>query len=152
MAAAVSLLRRRKVVYRSGELYVAYIHPDVAYDIMQENGAGSNVWVLPKQYQDQGSIMRGEVGTYMGAKYIVSARCTHAPNTAATPVEVYNSYFFGQQALAEVMAVEPGVRIGMQTDRLKRFYPLGWYSLGGWAIYRQEAQEIVKTASSIAAL
>jgi hypothetical protein len=44
------------------------------------------------------------------------------------------------------------VVVGPQVDRLRRFFPLGWYMHAGWSIFRQEAIQIAKTASSIGAL
>lgn len=147
-ATAVTLLRRRKVVPKSGDMYVAIIHPDVAYDVMRE--AAGNTWVNPHQYVDTGNIYRGEIGSFMGAKYIQTTRGTIAANTV--PVNVYTTYYLGQQALAEAGAVEPHVVVGPQIDKLKRFYPLGWHALLGWAIYRQEALQLVKTSSTLQAL
>lgn len=147
-ATAVTLLRRRKAVPRNGELYVGIIHPDVAYDLMRE--AGSNTWVSPHQYVDTAEIYRGEVGTFMGAKYIVTTRGTIAAN--ATPINVYTSYYLGQQALAQAESIAPHVVVGPQIDKLKRFYPLGWHALEAWAIYRQEALQLVKTSSTVQAL
>jgi N4-gp56 family major capsid protein len=148
VATAVALLRRRLAVPKMGELYVSYVHPDVAYDIRAE--AAGNTWVSPHQYVDTGEIYRGEIGTYAGAKFVESVRCTTANNTV--PVKVYNSYFFGKEAVVEASAVEPHIVVGPQVDKLKRFFPLGWYALLGWALYRPEPLQIVKTTSSIQAL
>jgi len=62
---------------------------------------------------------------------------------------VYNTYFAGQQALAEAVAEEPHVVIGPVVDKLMRHRPLGWYGVLGHAIYRQEALYRVETSSSI---
>lgn len=67
-----------------------------------------------------------------------------------TPVtKVFNTYFAGQQALAEAVAEEPHVVIGPVVDKLMRHRPLGWYGVLGQAIYRQEALYRVETSSSI---
>jgi N4-gp56 family major capsid protein len=67
-----------------------------------------------------------------------------------TPVtKVFNTYFAGQQALAEAVAEEPHVVIGPVVDKLMRHRPLGWYGVLGHAIYRQEALYRVETSSSI---
>ena len=62
---------------------------------------------------------------------------------------VYNTYFAGQQALAEAVAEEPHVVIGPVVDKLMRHRPLGWYGVLGHAIYRDEALYRVETSSSI---
>lgn len=144
---AVALLRRRNVHGRDArDQYMAIIHPDVSVDIMSDTG-----WLNPHQYVDTSNIYAAEIGSYLGARYMVSPRCTTAAD-GVTGTKVYRTYYTGQQALAEATAIEPHTVIGNQIDRLKRFFPLGWYSLQGWAIYRTEAIQIARTASSIAAL
>ena len=63
--------------------------------------------------------------------------------------KVFNTYFAGQQALAEAVAEEPHVVIGPVVDKLMRHRPLGWYGVLGHAIYREEALYRVETSSSI---
>jgi len=62
---------------------------------------------------------------------------------------VFNTYFAGQQALAEAIAEEPHVVIGPVVDKLMRHRPLGWYGVLGFARYREEALYRVETSSSI---
>ena len=62
---------------------------------------------------------------------------------------VFNTYFAGQQALAEAVAEEPHVVIGPVVDKLMRHRPLGWYGVLGFSIYRDEALYRVETSSSI---
>lgn len=153
VTAAVALLRRRKVRPRAGGMYVTLMHPDVIFDLMTE-APSANAWILPHAYVDTQNIYNGEVGTYQGARYISTTRVTSANNTV--PVKVYLSYFIGAQALAEAVggmgAGEPRVVIGLQTDLLKRFYPIGWKSLIGWNVYRQEAIQILRQTSSLQGL
>jgi len=69
---------------------------------------------------------------------------------------VYLAYFLGAQAVAEAVGKggmgEPRTVVGLQTDLLKRFYPIGWKSLLGWSIYRQENIQILRQTSSLQAL
>ena len=150
VTAAVTLLRRRKARPRSGQLYVCLMHPDVIFDLMTE-APSANAWILPHAYQDTSQIYAGEAGTYQGARYISTTRITSANNTV--PVKVYLSYFLGAQAVAEAVGGgglgEPKTVVGLQTDLLKRFYPIGWKSLIGWAIYRQDAIQILRVTSSL---
>ena len=62
---------------------------------------------------------------------------------------VFNTYFAGQQALAEAVAEEPHVVIGPVVDKLMRHRPLGWYGVLGFGIYRDEALYRVESSSSI---
>ena len=63
--------------------------------------------------------------------------------------KVFNTYFAGQQALAEAVAEEPHVVIGPVVDKLMRHRPLGWYGVLGFSVYRDEALYRVETSSSI---
>lgn len=149
-ATVVALLRRDKVVPKTGENYLAVCHGDVLFDLMAENSA--TAWIGPHTYgTDTGPIYAGEVGTFMGARYMRTNRVTTGTDGAAS-AKVYRSYFFGRQAIAEAASVEPHTVIGPQTDKLKRFFPLGWYGLLGWALYRPEALRKVYTSSSLATL
>ena len=81
---------------------------------------------------------------------VLSAGVTSGATVTITPItKVFNTYFAGQQALAEAVAEEPHVVIGPVVDKLMRHRPLGWYSVMGWAIYRDEALYRVETSSSI---
>jgi len=144
---AVQLLRRRNAHGRDGDdTYIALIHPDVAVDIMSDTG-----WLAPHQYQDVQNIYRGEIGQYRGARYVTTPRATVVADGSAS-TKVYRTYVLGAQALVEATVREPGVVVGPQIDKLRRFFPIGWYAHAGWAIYRQEAIQLVKSSSSIAGL
>ena len=81
---------------------------------------------------------------------VLSAGVTSGATITITPeTKVFNSYFAGQQALAEAVAEEPHVVIGPVVDKLMRHRPLGWYGVLGFSIYRDEALYRVETSSSI---
>ena len=144
---AVQLLRRRNVSGRdNADLFMAIIHPDVAVDVMSDTG-----WLSPHQYVDTSNIYNGEIGTYAGARYIQSPRCT-VVSDGATGTAVYRTYFLGAEALVEAQVEDAHTVIGPQTDHLRRFFPMGWYFHGGWAIFRQEALQQVRSSGSLAGL
>ena len=81
---------------------------------------------------------------------VTSAGVTSGASITFThETKVFNTYFAGQQALAEAVAEEPHVVIGPVVDKLMRHRPLGWYGVLGHAIYREEALYRVETSSSI---
>lgn len=83
-------------------------------------------------------------------KTTLSGTVTMSSGTATKKQKVYDTYFAGQQALAEAVAEEPHVVIGPVTDKLMRFRPIGWYGVLGFKIYRQEALFRMATGSTIA--
>ena len=81
---------------------------------------------------------------------VTSAGVTSGATVTFThETKVFNTYFAGQQALAEAVAEEPHVVIGPVVDKLMRHRPLGWYGVLGFSIYRDEALYRVETSSSI---
>lgn len=148
--AAVKLLRRNKVRPKVGNLYAALIHPDVSFDLQAENSA--TAWNSPHTVgTDTANIYTGTVGDFQGARYVETTRCNITTDGAASG-KVYSTYYLGAQALVEAAVEAPHTVVGPVTDKLKRFFPIGWYALSGYAIYRVKALETVRTASSIAGL
>lgn len=140
-------LRANKALPLVGQLYRSFIHPRVSVDLRAETGAAG--WRDPHAYsgENAGAIWDGEVGAYEGAAYVETPRNTVAAN--GTSINVYNSYYFGQQSLAEAVAAEPRIVFGLRTDKLMRFQPVGWKALIGWNVYRQAALWQVYSASSL---
>lgn len=146
---AVTQLRTNKVHPNRGNYYVAYIHPQVSYDLRRETGAAA--WRDPHNYSAAGNIWAGEIGEYEGACYIETPRCQNTQSGAGaggTQTRVFNTYFTGQQALAEAVAEEFHTVRGPVVDKLQRFQPFGWYGVAGWSLYRPESLIVAQTASS----
>ena len=146
---AVAKLRAANAVPREGMLYAAYTHPETAHDLRAESG--TNAFEDIRKYTDPnvGNILNAVTGVLGGAYFVETPRA-RVGNNGASSAKVYRTIIAGQQALAEATAVEPGVVIGPVVDKLMRFRPIGWYSLQGWALYRQESLYRLETGSSIA--
>lgn len=145
---AVAVLRNFKALPRVDNLYVAYVNPDVSFDLRSETGTSQATWRTPHEYSAAGNIWGGTIGEYEGILYVETPR-TFFANDGSASETVHRSLVFGRQSIAEAVAEEPGVRIGPVVDKLMRFRPIGWYSLIGWNIYRDEAVLRLETASSI---
>ena len=89
-------------------------------------------------------------GTTVTIDAAIATQVTSGTSVTFThETRVFNTYFAGQQALAEAVAEEPHVVIGPVVDKLMRHRPLGWYGVLGFARYREEALYRVETSSSI---
>lgn len=146
---SVAQLRTNKVHPNKGSYYTAYIHPQVSYDLRREVGAAA--WRDPHNYSAAGNIWAGEIGEYEGACYIETPRCQNVQSGAgagASQTRVFNTYFTGQQALAEAVAEEFHTVRGPVVDKLTRFQPLGWYGVAGWSLYRPESLIVAQSTSS----
>ena len=146
---------RRANVPTFGGAYVAYMHPDVAYDLMGETGTAS--WTDPHTYSQPDEIWQGEIGMFQGVRFIETPRAPWFGNAGAAPTttSVYGTIFLGRQAVAKAHSIvdgngdNPHVVPGPVTDYLRRFLPLGWYHLVGYGIFRQAALRRVESSSSI---
>lgn len=143
----VAQLETKNALYREANLFWGGIHPKVAYDLRVESG--SLGWFVPNAYgADQSRIWNGTLGIYEGVQFVKNPRMYNALD-GATATRAYRTIFAGSQALASSFAVEPGVVFGEQTDRLRRFRPVGWYAVGGYAIYRQDCLWRLESEASI---
>lgn len=138
--------------------YMAFIHPDVSYDLRGSNG-GAN-WRDPHTYSDPADIWNGEVGVFEGSRFIEVARDPLKladAGSSTTLTDVYGTIFIGQEALAKAHSHSDGngpfatIVQSPVTDKLRRFVPMGWYWLGTYGVFRQAALRRVETASSIGA-
>jgi N4-gp56 family major capsid protein len=108
------------------------------------SGTGIASGSLIVSIETTGTTSTVTVDTAFSAAVTATTVITVTPET-----KVFNTYFAGQQALAEAVAEEPHVVIGPVVDKLMRHRPLGWYGVLGQAIYREEALYRVETSSSI---
>jgi len=97
-----------------------------------------------------GNVITAISGSVATLTTPLAAAITSGVAVTVTPVvKVFNTYFAGQQALAEAVAEEFHVVIGPVVDKLMRHRPLGWYGVAGWSIYRDEALYRIESTSSI---
>ena len=97
-----------------------------------------------------GSQVTAVSGTTVTIDSAIVTQVTSGTSVTFThDTRVFNTYFAGQQALAQAVAEEPHVVIGPVVDKLMRHRPLGWYGVLGFARYREEALYRVETSSSI---
>jgi N4-gp56 family major capsid protein len=147
---AVAKMRKNKVHPNKGSYYTAYIHPEVSLDLRASTGSAA--WRDPHNFSAAGNIWAGNIGEYEGAVYIETPRAINAQvgaGSGSTQTRVFNTYFVGQQSLAEAVAEEFHTIRGPVVDKLTRFQPLGWYGVAGWNLYRPESLIMAQTTASI---
>lgn len=144
----VTKLRGNAAVPRRGDLYGAWIHPDVAYDLKAETGTAA--WRDPHTYSAPDNIWKHVLGIYEGAFFVESARMYKA-NDGAASNPTYRTIFAGQQAVAEAVAVDPQLVVDGNpgADQLKRLYTIGWYGVLGWKRFREASLYRLETASTL---
>jgi N4-gp56 family major capsid protein len=157
-------LRKKNVAPRDGGFYVGYIHPDVSYDLRRETGNAA--WNAPHINVDTANIYTGEIGTFESIRFIETPRAKVFENASngsgsstgsTATVDVYCTHILGQQALAKAYSTTDGngpfprIIEGPVVDALRRFNPTGWYWLGGYGRFREEALGRIESSSSIGA-
>lgn len=142
---AVTELRTGNAQPTKGSWYGSVVHPRVSADLRAETGAGA--WRDPHTYSAPDAIWNGELGLYEGAYFVESPRCATG-TTGVSSARTFNTYFMGQQALAEGVGYEPTIVIGPVVDKLMRHRPIGWKALLGWSVYRQAALYQVFTSAT----
>ena len=142
---AVLKLRVGQSMPWDGQYYAAAVHPDSVFDLRTETGAGA--WRNPNEYgSDQSRIWAGEIGAFEGVRFMENPRTRTATDGAASAL-VHRSFFFGKEALGEVVVEEPNLKIGPFTDAFERFRKVGWYGDIGWAVFRQESLVLAITGT-----
>lgn len=139
-----------------GGSYRAYIHPDVSYDFRGVSNVAS-AWRDPHVYSTPENIWNGEIGMFEGFVFVETPRAPIFADagSSTTLTDVYATLFVGQQALAKAYSQTDGngafpkVIDSPVTDHLRRFKPMGWYWLGGYAVFRQACIRRVESSSSI---
>lgn len=147
---SVTKLRRNKVPAWGGDMYAGGIHPDVLHDLREETGSGS--WRVPTEYGTNGPngmIWTGEFGAFEGVRFVQNTR-TRSATDGASSAKVYRTFIQGREALAEKVVEEPNIVLSPVTDKLQRFRTVGWYSVIGWVLYRNESLIVHQAASSVA--
>lgn len=148
----LAALRTANVPTRGGA-YVAFIHPNVSFDLRGETGAAA--WRDPHVYSAPGEIWNGEIGMYEGFRFIEAPRAPIFAGAGAGGINVYGTLFLGARGLAKIYSTDEGggpqprIIQSPQVDKLRRFVAMGWYWMGGYGIYEQAAVRRVESGSGI---
>lgn len=152
---ALAELRGANVSPTRGNLYTAFIHPDVAYDLKGVTGEAG--WLAPHVYSEPGPIWSSILGAFNGFEWIETPRAPQFADagSSTTLTDVYATIFVGRQALAKGYSnvdgngAQPRVMMSPVVDHLRRFSGMSWYHLVGYGRFREEAIRRVESASSI---
>jgi len=143
---ASALLHGRRAEHRNGELWAGLIHPHASFDLRAETG--DHGWLQPHIRVDTANVYSTKLGVFASTDWVESPRCTAV---AGTP-DVYTTYVYGREALMEAAKTPFHTLVSPMTDNLNRFQRVGWHGHAGWSVFRQNAIQLIKTASSMEAL
>jgi len=140
-------LERADVMKPDGMFYTAIIHPDTAYDLQAETGAGS--WRAPKEYTDPENIYNGEIGAFEGFRFISTSQAAISTDGGSGTVDLYTNYFLGWQSCAYAEGIAPQIGFSGPFDAMQRLMNVYWYGLVGFGELRPESLFKVYSASSV---
>jgi N4-gp56 family major capsid protein len=119
-------LARLNIPTISGGLYVGIAHDDCLYDL--RNDAGSGGWTDVSKYADPQTVLRNEVGTFAGIRWLRSSNVTATDASWGTTGDSYKINVFGFNAFGLAEAIDGAVQIIIKEkgDPLNRFVTIGW--------------------------
>lgn len=129
--------------------YVMVAHDDVIADLRNATATGS--WTDVSKYSSPESVLRNEVGMFKGFRIVRDNNATFADQAGAGTVDLYNSYFFGFNAVGKATSQEGRMVATGPFDKLNRFVNLGWYEVSAFKIIDQDALWVGQCASSVGA-
>lgn len=142
-------LSRVNTIKFANGLYAAVLHDDVITDLRASAAAGD--WVDVTKYSDPASALMNEIGTYRGFRIITNNAATINADAGAGAVDVYNSYFLGQNALGLAESLPSQLVMTGPYDKLGRFINVGWKRVAAYKIIDSDALVVGQTASSVGA-
>ena len=149
----VAALRSAAAPTFDGGTYIGFIHPDVAYDMI-EGTATTDLRSFQIRLDAEG-VRTGSIGTFDGVDFIETPRALLVANGGNSNVDAYGTVIIGQQAIAKgfstMFGENPSVVFGPVTDSLRRFQPVGWYAMCGYGRFREASIRRIESASSIGA-
>ena len=108
--------------------YVAIIHPDCAYDLMNDPE-----WKYPHQYQDTSEIYEGEIGKIAGVRFVESSEAKVFIGAGASSRDVYSTLVLGADAYGVTNISDGGLQhIVKQLGSAGTADPLNQRATAGW--------------------
>ncbi len=126
--------------------YIAMTHEDVLTDARKDAS-----WTDAMKYAKPEDLLKNEMGMFKGFRMIQNNRSTFADQTGAGTVDLYSTYFLGDNALGKAISLPGHLVAAEPTDSLRRVYTLGWYEVSQTKILDQDSVWVGKCASSAGA-
>ena len=146
---AVRLLKRVDAEPIDGD-YVAIVHPDISYDLMQDEE-----WVSANQYAGSQKIFEGEIGKMYKVRFVES---TQAKIIKPSSLPIYGTLVLGENAFGVTSINGGGIETivkqlgsGGTADPLNQRATAGWKLNKTAAILTQEYMVRIESAASFGA-
>lgn len=137
---------------KSGNYYNGIIHPDVAFDLMDDAE-----WKYPHQYVDTDNIYLGELGAIAGVRFSETTEAKVFTAAGASSANVYGTLIMGTDAFGVTDVAGGGLQhivkqLGSSgtADPLNQRATVGWKLLKTAVILVQEYMVRIESTSSFA--
>lgn len=146
---AVRALKNQNAKKINGD-FVAIIHPDCAYDLMNDNE-----WKYPHQYQDTTNLYEGEIGKIAGVRFVETTEAKIWGKAGASSIDVYSTLVLGANAYGVTEVQGGGLQhIVKQLGSAGTGDPLDQRATAGWKALKTAVRLVeqymvrIETASS----
>lgn len=129
---ARKVMARNNIKPLQGGFYVAFIHPDAAYDLMEDPA-----WVNASQYAGSQQIFNGELGKLYKVRFIETTLAPIFAGAGASGIDVYATIVIGQEAygIADIAGSAKPESIVKPLGSAGTADPLNQQSSVGWKAY-----------------
>ena len=118
---AVNNLKKNNIPPFPDGYYRCFIHPDKMTDLFTNQELIDLAWINKDTFE------KGEVAAFAGVKFIESTKMPVVLNAAATPINVYQTVIFGNNAYGIVDLDGQSVKMTFTNlDKLGRVKTIGW--------------------------
>lgn len=145
---AVTTLKRMNAKKIDGD-YVAIIHPDVAYDLMNDPN-----WEAVSTYNPK-NLYAGELGRFYGVRFVETSEAKIFEGAGASGIDVYSTLFLGADAYGTTELEGGGLEMIVKAkgsagtaDPLNQRSTVGWKATKTACILTQAFMVRVETASA----
>jgi N4-gp56 family major capsid protein len=145
---AVTTLKRMNAKKIDGD-YVAIIHPDVAYDLMNDPN-----WEAVSTYNPK-NLYAGELGRFYGVRFVETSEAKIFEGAGASGIDVYSTLFLGADAYGTTQLEDGGLEMIVKAkgsagtaDPLNQRSTVGWKATKTACILTQAFMVRVETASA----
>ena len=129
---ARKILARNNVKPYANNNYIAFIHPDSAYDLM-----GDSAWVNASQYAGSTQIFNGELGKLYGIRFIETTLAPIFTGAGSGGIDVYATLVIGRDAygIPDIAGSSKPESIVKPLGSAGTADPLNQQSSVGWKAY-----------------
>lgn len=150
---AVRDLRKNNAKTFSDGYFHAVISPEQAYDLMSDTEDGG--WIDANKYTDNKPLLKGEIGTYAGVRFMTSSNVKVETSTVSVHLGViYGKDAYGVPEIGEGSAAKPRIIVkalgsGGTEDPLDQKATIGWKNM--FTAKRLQENAIVRLESGVTA-